>query len=224
LSSAPTSSYLAIAGSVLVSGSATDWESKGLRNSLRKALATGLGVPIAQTNITSSVAGSALVSFVIFQDASYKDPVSIRNKLLRSATVQSITKLIKAETGVDVLAGPYATREVRVDKRGGATIVRTTWFSLNPSQLAGTIAAVLAVCACCGAACAYSYCKRRAARGQQRPTEAVPGGGGQLPIVGAPAPVQARVRGGADKFSLQSYMTLPSFMQASSTVSATSRV
>jgi hypothetical protein len=49
-----------------MSGSASDWESKGLRNKLRNALSSGLGVPIAQVNVTSSVAGSALVSFVVF--------------------------------------------------------------------------------------------------------------------------------------------------------------
>jgi hypothetical protein len=209
---------LAVDGSVLMSGSASDWESTGLRNRLRKALSKGLGVPVSHVNVTSSVAGSALVSFVVFQDESYADRASVRAKLMRPSSAARIAELIEAETGADVVAGPFPTKEARVDTRGGRTVVKVTWLSLTPPQVAGIALGVLALCACCGAAGAYRYRARRAARGQQQQAQQQTAGvlvETPPPIATAPAPMPIKVRNGADRLSVQSFLNLSSVSSSS---------
>jgi hypothetical protein len=79
----------------------------------------------------------------------------VRAKLYRPSSAARIAKLIEAAMGADVVAGPFPTKEVRVDKKGGSTVVRVTWLSLEPPEVAGIAVGILALCACCGAACAY---------------------------------------------------------------------
>jgi hypothetical protein len=188
-----------------MSGSASDWESKGRRDKLRTGLARGLGVAVSKVNVTSSVAGSAIVSFTVFQDETYIDSVSVRAKLLQPASAARVARLIEALTGADVVAGPYATREMRVSMRGGrARVAAMTWVSLGPPELAGIAIAALALCVCCAAACALAHRRRqRTARGEWPLAGVLVS---PVPLTGPPPSAPpAKQRDGADRLSVQSY-------------------
>jgi hypothetical protein len=162
-------------------------------------------------DVTSSVAGSALVSFAVFQDETYTDSVSVRAKLLQPASAARIARLIEVLTGADVVAGPYAGKETRVSTRGGRpTVSMISWILLGSPEIAGISVGALALCVCCATACALAHRRRqKTARGGQPFTSTlvspVLATGPPPPPPSAP-PAKQR-DDGADRLSVQSYMS-----------------
>jgi hypothetical protein len=105
-------------------------------------------VNISKVNITSSVAGSALIGFVVFEDKAYTGNMSVRDKLLNPVSSAEIAKLIKAETRADVILGPIASKETSVRVQAGKTVATITWLRLTPWQIAGIVIGAFIFCFC----------------------------------------------------------------------------
>jgi hypothetical protein len=168
----PIGTYKIVFAETTLSGTVDAWKSTDRRDTLRAALAKGLGVSAAAVNLTSVVAGSVRLGFTVIQDATYKDAVSIRKKLTTATTMAKIAKIIEAKTGATLLVAPEAYEERAVSRDASAgTVLRNLliWRAWAPSEIGGIAAAAFALIACCCGGSYVCYKRRLKARGGGAP-------------------------------------------------------
>lgn len=90
--------------------------------------------------------------------------MTVREKLVDSATRTEVARLLKAKTGEDVIVQPTATAERSVAADGSSS---SLWRRFLPWEVVLICLGALALACCCGAAAFLRYRRNKKASEQQ---------------------------------------------------------